>query len=223
MDGSNELISNVSETETVFQKRARYYSPANIFTVKRPPVPKHVFTDEIEQAMANDAPTGWIALDAGARMGFDYPATTPMLLGRYATVRAGDSLTGQFQSSDELYYVIAGAGSAAKADEVIDWAVGDIFALPGGGETELTGGVEGGVLFSRSPTSPSSPSTASPHRIRERRRPRRYTIPMSKFGAGWRWCMTCKNPTPTRQAWPCIFPASSVRNWETSIRRSRLQ
>ena len=159
MDGSNELISNVSETETVFQKRARYYSPANIFTVKLPPVPKHVFTDEIEQAMANDAPTGWIALDAGVRMGFDYPATTPMLLGRYATVRAGDSLTGQFQSSGELYYVIAGAGSAAKAGEVIDWAAGDIFALPGGGETELTGGVEGGVLFQVT----NEPELAAPH------------------------------------------------------------
>ncbi len=47
MDGSNELISNVSETETVFQKRARYYSPANIFTFILTPVNNIVFTDEI--------------------------------------------------------------------------------------------------------------------------------------------------------------------------------
>jgi gentisate 1,2-dioxygenase len=147
MDGPNEPISNASDTATVFQQRARYYSPANIFTVKRPAVPKHVFVDEIGQAMAADAPTGWIALDVGARMGFDYPATTPMLLGRYATLCAGDSLTDRFQSSGELFYVIAGSGRAAKAGEVIDWGTGDIFALPGGGETELTGGPEGGVLF----------------------------------------------------------------------------
>jgi gentisate 1,2-dioxygenase len=147
MDGPNELISDASETKSVFQQRARYYSPANIFTVKRPPVPKHVFVEEISQAMAADTPTGWIALDVGARMGFDYPATTPMLLGRYATLRAGESLSGQFQSSGELYYVITGSGSAAKAGEVIDWGTGDIFALPGGGKTELTGGPEGGVLF----------------------------------------------------------------------------
>ncbi len=147
MDGPNELISNASETKSVFEQRARYYSPANIFTVKRPPVPKHVFVEEIEQALAADAPTGWIALDVGARMGFDYPATTPMMLGRYATVRAGETLTGRFQSSGELYYVITGSGSAAKAGEVIDWAAGDIFALPGGGATELVGGPDGAVLF----------------------------------------------------------------------------
>jgi gentisate 1,2-dioxygenase len=147
MDGPNELISNASETRSVFERRARYFSPANIFTVKRPAVPKHVFVEEIEQALAADAPTGWIVLDVGARMGFDYPATTPMMLGRYATVRAGETLTGRFRSSGEIYYGIAGSGSAAKAGEVIDWAAGDVFALPGGGATELAGGADGAVLF----------------------------------------------------------------------------
>lgn len=147
MDGPNELISNPGETLSVYQQRARYYSPANIFTVKRPPVPKHVFVDEIAQAMADDAPTGWIALDVGAAMGFDYPATTPLLLGRYATVRPGETLTGEFRSSGELYYVISGAGSASKAGDVIDWAAGDIFALPGGDVSELNGGPAGAVLF----------------------------------------------------------------------------
>ena len=52
MDGPNELISNASETKSVFERRARYYSPANIFTVKRPAVPRHVFVEEIEQALA---------------------------------------------------------------------------------------------------------------------------------------------------------------------------
>jgi len=147
MDGPNELATDASEAKSVFEQRARYDSPANIFTVKRPAVPKHVFVEEISQAMAADTPTGWIALDVGARMGFDYPATTPMMLGRYAKVRAGETLAGQFRASGEIYYGIAGSGSAAKAGETIEWAAGDVFALPGGGETELTGGPDGAVLF----------------------------------------------------------------------------
>ena len=147
MDGPNEHVLDASEAKSVFEQRARYDSPANIFTVKRPAVPKHVFVDEIEQAMAADTATGWIALDVGARMGFDYPATTPMMLGRYATVRAGETLTGHFRASGEIYYGIAGSGSASKAGETIAWAAGDVFALPGGGETELTGGTDGAVLF----------------------------------------------------------------------------
>ena len=57
MDGPNERISDSTQAKSVFEQRARYDSPANIFTVKRPAVPKHVFVDEIEQAMAPDAPT----------------------------------------------------------------------------------------------------------------------------------------------------------------------
>lgn len=147
MDGPNELNADARETKSVFEQRARYDSPANIFTIKRPAVPKHVFVDEISQAMAADTPTGWIALDVGERMGFDYPATTPLLLGRYARVRAGETLTGAFRASGEIYYGIAGSGSAAKAGETIEWAAGDVFALPGGGETELTAGTEDAVLF----------------------------------------------------------------------------
>ena len=147
MDGPNELTSGSSEAKSVFERRARYDSPANIFTIERPAVPSHVFVEEIAQAMAADAPTGWIALDVGARMGFDYPATTPLMLGRYARVRPGETLTGVFRASGELYYAIAGSGGAAKAGETIEWAAGDVFALPGGGETELTGGPDGAVLF----------------------------------------------------------------------------
>ncbi len=147
MDGPNELTSGSSEAKSVFERRARYDSPANIFTIERPAVPRHVFVEEIEQAMAACTPTGWIALDVGARMGFDYPATTPLMLGRYATVRAGETLSGRFRASGEMYYGIAGSGSASKAGETLEWASGDVFTLPGGGDTELAGGGDGAVLF----------------------------------------------------------------------------
>jgi len=147
MDGPNELTSNASKATTVYEQRARYYSPANIFIVKRPPVPKHVFVDEVARAIAPDAPSGWIACDVGPLMGFDFPATTPLMLGRYATVRAGERLSGRFRASGELYYVIAGAGIASKAGETIAFGAGDIFALPGGGETELAAPDGDAVLF----------------------------------------------------------------------------
>ncbi len=145
MDGPNELAAN--DALSAAERRARYYNPANIFTVKRPAVPKHAFVDEIEQVMAASTPSGWIALDVGPRMGFDYPATTPLMLGRYARIRAGETLTGRFQASGELYYVIAGAGRAAKAGERLAWAAGDVFALPGGGETQLSADADDAVLF----------------------------------------------------------------------------
>jgi hypothetical protein len=145
MDGPSEITTDAGDAKSEFEQRARYYSPANIFTVERPAVPKHVFVEEISHAMALDTPTGWIALDVGAQMSFDYPATTPLLLGRYARVRAGETLTGQFRASGEIYYGISGSGSASKAGETIDWAAGDVFALPGGGETEFAATTEDGV------------------------------------------------------------------------------
>tara|TARA_B100000029_G_scaffold375677_1_gene370128 strand:+ start:1415 stop:2338 length:924 start_codon:yes stop_codon:yes gene_type:complete len=146
MDGSKENMTS-KDVKSVFESRARYDSPANIFTVKRPEVPKHVFVDEIEQAMGGDTPTSWVSLDIGKKMGFDYPATTPLLLGRYARILPGESLSGQFNASGEIYYVITGSGSASKSGEMISWSKGDVFALPGGGETELIGNQEVAVLF----------------------------------------------------------------------------
>ena len=69
--------------------RARYYSPANIFNVARPRIPQWAFVDERDQAMSPDAPTGWIALDIGAQIGLDEPATTPLMLARYGRIAPG--------------------------------------------------------------------------------------------------------------------------------------
>ena len=146
MDGSKENMMS-KEVKSVFENRARYDSPANIFTVKRPEVPTHVFVDEIERAMGVTTPTCWISLDISEKMGFDYPATTPLLLGRYARILPGESLSGRFQASGEIYYAISGSGTASKSGEIINWSKGDVFALPGGAETELLGNQEESVLF----------------------------------------------------------------------------
>ena len=141
MDGHKENVLNNLQEKTIFEERARYDSPANIFTIKRPEVPKHVFIDEIKRALAPGTPSEWIVLDIGAKMGFDYPATTPLMLGRYARINAGESLKGKFRASGEIYYGISGSGHASKGDEIIHWSSGDVFALPGGGETEIVAGI----------------------------------------------------------------------------------
>lgn len=127
--------------------RARYYSPANIFNVARPRIPQWAFVDERDQAMSPDAPTGWIALDIGAQIGLDEPATTPLMLARYGRIAPGERLDGAFRASGEFYYVIAGSGHATKDDDSFAWEAGDVFSLPGGGETRLDGGAEGAVLL----------------------------------------------------------------------------
>jgi gentisate 1,2-dioxygenase len=145
MDGT---VSNSDQAARAsVEARARYYSPANIFKVERPPIPAMAFVAARDQAMAPDAPTGWVPLDIGTQIGLDEPATTPLMLARYARVAPGESLTGAFRASGEFYFVISGDGRATKGDESFAWESGDVFSLPGGGETRLDGGIEGAVLL----------------------------------------------------------------------------
>lgn len=144
MDGATP---QTSQDDDAFVARARYYSPANIFKVERPSIPQHIFADELAQATADNAPTGWIALDIGKTIGLNEPATTPLMLARYARINAGETLSGTFRASGEFYYVIAGTGSATKGNETLHWQTGDVFSLPGGGETHLTTEADDAVLI----------------------------------------------------------------------------
>ena len=145
MDGTVSNTDQAADEGVV--ARARYYSPANIFKVGRPPIPQMAFVAQRDQAMAPGTPTGWISLDIGAQIGLNEPATTPLMLARYARIAAGEALTGSFRASGEFYFVISGDGRATKGDESFDWQSGDVFSLPGGSETRLDGGPTGAVLL----------------------------------------------------------------------------
>lgn len=148
MDGlDTEIRPTTAAVDTRYTRRARYWSPANIFTVKRPAVPARVFAAERDRALDAGGPSEWIALDIGAEMGFDVPATTPLMLARYARIRAGERLAGRFRASGEMYYAIAGSGAAEKDGERLEWAAGDVFTLPGGGKSVLEAGPEGAVVL----------------------------------------------------------------------------
>src|SRR5438093_3427813 len=96
------------QVQTKYANRARYYSTAEAFNVARPRIPAHRFVVERDQAMAPGAVTGLIALDLSETLDLSFPATTPLILARYAKIRLGEFLQTQFNASEELYYVIAG-------------------------------------------------------------------------------------------------------------------
>ena len=146
MDGPN-TAANAESRADAYAARAQYYSPANIFIVKRPEVPCHRFDEECRRALDPAGSSAWIACDVGAAMGFDWPATTPLILVRYAHVRPGETLTGSFASSGEQYYVISGSGELIKGDDAIPFEKDDIVTLPGGGETAIAAGADGAVLI----------------------------------------------------------------------------
>ena len=117
-----------------FTAGARYLSSLDGFNIKRPPIPAHVFRAERDRAMSAGTTTGLILLDLSRVLGLPFPATTPLILSRYARVRAGDTLTTEFKASAELYYAIAGRGTTTfGTGESLAWQTGDAFCLPGGG------------------------------------------------------------------------------------------
>jgi gentisate 1,2-dioxygenase len=129
------------------QARARYFNTGNAFNLQLPPVPDESFTDEPARALHANTPTGLIACDRSARMGCSFAATTPLVLARYARIRAGESLKTNFAASGVIVHVIAGTGTTACAGETIEWGPGDTFILPGGVDEVHGAGAGAAVLW----------------------------------------------------------------------------
>lgn len=132
---------------TPAKARARFFNSGNAFNIVYPPVPHHQFLAERDRAMDPATGTALIAMDLSAEMGIEFPATTPLVLARYARIRAGDALKTEFRASGEIYYVIAGAGSTVSGGDRIGWGAGDVFCLPGGRVTTHTAGAADVVLW----------------------------------------------------------------------------
>ena len=116
---------------TAAQARALYFNTGNAFNQKQTEVPDQSFTDEPARALHPDTPTGLIACDRSRELGTAYPATTPLVLVRYARIRAGESLRADFVASGVVVYVIVGSGTTACGKEQISWQPGDVLVLPG--------------------------------------------------------------------------------------------
>jgi gentisate 1,2-dioxygenase len=121
-----------SAPQTQAQARGRFFNTGNAFNVQLPPVPDYLFTEEPIAAMDPATPTGLIPCDLSQQLLCPFPATTPLVLARYARIRAGDNLATTFGASGIICYVITGAGSTDAGTEQLTWQTGDLFILPGG-------------------------------------------------------------------------------------------
>ena len=128
-------------------QRARFFNSGNAFNVKLPPVPAHTFTREAAAALADQAPTGFYPCDQSSSLGCPFPATTPLMLARYARIAPNETLAADFAATGAIWYVIRGRGESACGAENIAWAAGDIFLLPGGIPSSHRAGPEGAVLW----------------------------------------------------------------------------
>jgi gentisate 1,2-dioxygenase len=124
-----------TRVETPYTQRARYYSSLDGFNIQKPRIPAHIFRAERDRALDPATPTGLIACDLSRELEIGFPATAPLVLARYARIRAGERLATRFAASGALYYVIRGSGESTQGGDAITWDEGDAFCLPGGGET----------------------------------------------------------------------------------------
>jgi gentisate 1,2-dioxygenase len=129
------------------EARARYFNTGNAFNLQLPRVPDESFTDEPASALDPGAPTGLIACDRSKELACSFPATTPLVLARYARIRAGEKLETNFAASGVIAYVITGGGTVQCGAERIEWQAGDTFVLPGGMPHVYRAGGEHAVLW----------------------------------------------------------------------------
>ena len=127
--------------------RALYYNTGNAFNVKLPEVPEDSFIDEPARALDPRTPTGLIACDRSKQLGTPFPATTPLVLARYARIRAGESLSSTFAASGVIVYAMVGSGTTECSGETLAWSAGDVSVLPGGAAISLRAGPQDAVLW----------------------------------------------------------------------------
>jgi gentisate 1,2-dioxygenase len=136
-----------SAPATPAQSRGRFFNTGNAFNLQLSPVPDHCFIAEPTKAFDPATPTSLIACDLSAALTCPFPATTPLVLARYAKIRAGETLTTDFAASGLVVYVIRGAGTTSCGAESIAWSEGDLFVLPGGVRETHAASSEDAVLW----------------------------------------------------------------------------
>jgi gentisate 1,2-dioxygenase len=113
-------------------ERARYVPVERGFNIVRPALEPQAFGAEAARAFAVDTPTRFVLLDLSASLGTGHAATTPFMLARYARIRRGERLACTLAASGEIWAVLRGRGTLARDGGTLDWAEGDMLALPGG-------------------------------------------------------------------------------------------
>ncbi len=136
MSASGKAIMDAESAGARWGSRARYFNSGNAFALEFSAVPSVQFTAERDRAFAADEPTGLIAMDLSETLNLPFPATTPLVLSRYARIKAGETLPLKLRASAQLWCVLKGHGQTDYDEETISWKAGDIIALPGGASVE---------------------------------------------------------------------------------------
>ncbi|MDH3713572.1 MAG: cupin domain-containing protein [Gammaproteobacteria bacterium] len=129
-------VAHTGRSDNLWSARVRYFNSGNAFALNLSRVPSVQFVDERDRAFDADAPTGLIDMDLSEALETPYPATTPLILSRYARIRAGETLDIDVRASAQLYCVLTGRGTTRIDDETVHWHAGDVLALPGAARTE---------------------------------------------------------------------------------------
>lgn len=136
MSSAAEAVSHPGTGSHAWNRRARFFNSGNAFALDLSPVPSVSFLDERDRAFDPATPTGLIDMDLSAALDLPFPATTPLVLSRYAVIRAGDTLPVRVRASTQLLCILQGRGSTAVAGEAVQWKAGDVLALPGAAHAE---------------------------------------------------------------------------------------
>ena len=140
-------VQRAATPSTPAEARGRFFNTGNGFDVKLTPVPDHIFTDEADAAFRKETPTGLIPCDLSSVLACDFPATTPLILIRYAKIKPKEAIRTEFNASGVMIYIIRGAGRTSCGDETIEWNAGDILVLPGGVPHNHAAAAEDAILW----------------------------------------------------------------------------
>jgi gentisate 1,2-dioxygenase len=147
IDMASLPAQKIEHPQSEAQARALFFNSGNAFNVKLSPVPPTVFDEPLDQALMPDADTSWYACDQSVLLGCDFPATTPLMLARYARIAPGAMLEADFVATGSICYVIEGSGQCLGGDEELNWKQGDIFLLPGSENWQLRAGATCALLW----------------------------------------------------------------------------
>lgn len=129
------------------QQEARFVERENYYLQAQPDFAAHAFIDEMRTAFDLRSPTGFTLLDYRAALDCVWPATTPVMLARYAKLHRGETLISEFAAGGETYYVIAGSGVSRNRGDTVEWGQGDVFCFGGGAATHHAAGAEDCLLW----------------------------------------------------------------------------
>ena len=133
IDMADLPVQHPADPASEAARRARFFNSGNAFNIKLPPVPARRFDAVLDAALAAAGTTAVFDCDQSEAMGCGFAATTPLMLARYVSIAAGDTLEPGFSACGTIWFGLRGCGTAQAGGETFAWGEGDVMLLPGPG------------------------------------------------------------------------------------------